>query len=135
MDVFSKQKRSDIMSKIRGKNNLSTEIALIKLFKEYRIIGWRRNFQLFGRPDLVFPALRIAIFTDGCFWHGHNCRNITPKTNKQFWQKKIADNKKRDKQTARKLRSLGWSVHRIWECQIKKRKISFSLKQRLIHRK
>ena len=71
-DTFTKKKRSQIMKAVKSKGNISTEIKLIKLFKEKKIKGWRRNYKLFGNPDFVFPKSKIALFADGCFWHGHN---------------------------------------------------------------
>src|SRR5690554_3639957 len=74
VDVFSKEKRSKIMSHVRSKGNLATEEKLTKLFRENGIKGWRRNYRLFGSPDFVFPKERIAVFVDGEFWHGHPTR-------------------------------------------------------------
>lgn len=74
-DVFSHKKRSDIMSKVRSKNNKSTELKLIQIFEENNIKGCRRNYPVKGHPDFVFLDKKIAIFVDGCFWHGHDCRN------------------------------------------------------------
>ncbi len=119
-DVFDKAKRSEIMSSIKSKNGLSTELRLAALFKENRIIGWRRNFKIFGKPDFVFPKKKIAIFVDGCFWHGCVYCKKTPNTNKTFWERKISRNKKRDKEVSNHLRHLGWKVIRIKECQLKK---------------
>ncbi|HBH24160.1 MAG TPA: very short patch repair endonuclease [Cytophagales bacterium] len=117
-DTFSKATRSEIMRKIKSKNNNSTELKIIHIFKKSNITGWRRNYKITGNPDFVFPKLRIAVFTDGCFWHGHNCRNLTPKQNNEYWQSKITKNKKRDQKINEYLQNLGWEVIRIWECQI-----------------
>jgi DNA mismatch endonuclease (patch repair protein) len=106
------------MRKIKSKNNNSTELKIIHIFKKSNITGWRRNYKITGNPDFVFPKLRIAVFTDGCFWHGHNCRNLTPKQNNEYWQSKITKNKKRDQKINEYLQNLGWEVIRIWECQI-----------------
>lgn len=119
-DKFSKSERSSIMRSVKSHNNKSTELKLIKSFKESNIKGWRRKYKLFGNPDFVFPKKRIVIFTDGCFWHGHSCRKTKPKENAQYWQKKIHKNKLRDKLVSEVLRQKGWQVIRIWECQIKK---------------
>ena len=114
-DVFSKAKRSEVMSRIRGHGNKDTELALIRVFRKYQITGWRRHQQIFGKPDFVFPKLSLAVFVDGCFWHGcpKHCKN--PATNSQFWEKKLKANKKRDRQVNRVLRNDGWSIIRIWE--------------------
>jgi len=118
-DSFTKVKRSMIMQRVKSNNNQSTELRLIKLFKKYRITGWRRNYKLFGKPDFVFPIYRVALFTDGCFWHGHNCRNTKPESNKAYWENKLERNRKRDKDVTTYLKSNGWSVVRVWECEIK----------------
>ena len=118
-DVFSKEKRSEIMSHVRGKENLATEQKLINLFRENGIKGWRRNYPLFGKPDFVFPKERIAVFVDGEFWHGHPTRGQIPKTNTDFWIEKIERNKQRDRLVNRTLKENKWIVVRIWQHQLK----------------
>jgi DNA mismatch endonuclease, patch repair protein len=120
-DIFSKEKRSQIMRSIKSKRNKTTELKLIDIFHNNNIIGWRRNYKLFGQPDFVFPDIKIALFTDGCFWHGHNCRNIKPSDNSEFWENKIKRNKKRDEEVTKILTHKGWRVLRIWECEINKK--------------
>jgi len=120
-DIFEKQKRSDIMSAVRSDNNKSTELKLIDIFKNLGIKGWRRSYKVKGKPDFVFLKEKIAMFTDGCFWHGHSCRNISPKDNSEYWRKKITANKMRDVIVGNHLRSLGWKVVRIWECELIKK--------------
>ena len=110
------------MSKIRSKKNKSTELRLIEIFKTAGIKGWRRNYPIKGHPDFVFMKERIAIFVDGCFWHGHDCRNVTPSDNAEFWNKKRIDNKERDARMTKRLESYGWTVLRIWECELKKKR-------------
>ena len=119
-DIFTKEKRSEVMSHIRSKNNKSTELKLIKIFKEYGITGWRRNYNVKGHPDFVFLQKKIAVFVDGCFWHGHRCQKHTPNENKDFWEKKLKYNKRHDKVTAELFQQRGWTVIRIWECELKK---------------
>jgi DNA mismatch endonuclease, patch repair protein len=119
-DILSKEERSNLMRKVKSKNNRSTEIRLVELFKEFKIAGWRRNFHLFGRPDFVFPNKKVAVFVDGCFWHGHDCRNTQPSSNQDFWNKKFAWNRARDSKVNLTLRKNGWKVIRIWECSLKK---------------
>ena len=109
------------MSKVKSKNNKSTELKMIEYFKEIELKGWRRNYKLFGKPDFTFPKKRVVVFVDGCFWHGHNCRNLKPKQNKEYWEKKIQKNKERDKLVTETLTQKGWKVYRIWECQLKKK--------------
>lgn len=119
-DVFSKQKRSDIMRSVRSSGNKSTEIKLLKQFKLNSIKGWRRHFDLIGKPDFVFPKAHLSIFADGCFWHGHTCRNVKPSSNRSFWKNKVDRNSSRDRRVAAILRRKGWHVVRIWECEIDK---------------
>lgn len=118
-DTFSKGKRSEIMRKVKSKKNRSTELKLISYFKERNIKGWRRNYKIKGNPDFVFPKKKIIIFTDGCFWHGHNCRNLKPSQNKDYWIKKIEKNIKRDKEITEYLEKKNYKVIRIWECELK----------------
>jgi DNA mismatch endonuclease (patch repair protein) len=122
VDTFSKKQRSEIMKAVKSKDNKSTEIRLIEIFKLHHVIGWRRNYKLLGHPDFVFPKKRVVLFADGCFWHGHNCRNVSPSENAEYWKRKIKRNKARDKETTRQLTQKGWKVIRIWECEIKKSK-------------
>lgn len=127
-DVFDKEKRSEIMKKVRSKNNKSTELKLIQFFKENNIHGWRRNYEVKGHPDFVFLDKKIAIFVDGCFWHGHNCRNTKPKTNQEYWDKKRERNIKHDKEITEYFENRGWTVIRIWECELKSNKALEKLK-------
>lgn len=122
-DVFDSKKRSDIMSKVRSKNNKSTELALIKFFKENNITGWKRNYPVKGHPDFVFLNKKIAVFVDGCFWHGHDCRNTRPSDNAEYWQKKRERNIMHDKEVTAMFEKRGWTVIRIWECELKKKNI------------
>lgn len=118
-DTFSKNKRSEIMRLVKSNKNKSTELKLILFFKLKGVKGWRRKYPLFGKPDFVFPKKRIAIFVDGCFWHGHDCRNTKPENNKEYWTQKINRNQKRDQLVNDYLNQKGWNVARIWECQLK----------------
>ena len=120
-DVFDERKRSEIMSKVRSKNNRSTELKLIQLFKENHIVGWKRNYPVKGHPDFVFLDKKIAVFVDGCFWHGHDCRNTRPSDNADYWKKKRERNMKHDKEITELFERRGWIVIRIWECEMKKK--------------
>lgn len=118
-DVFSKEKRSEIMSKVKSKD---TSIE-VKVRKEL----WRRGYRyrihakLPGKPDIVFPARKTVIFVDGCFWHGCPiCKRTMPKTNKQYWKEKIDNNKSRAKKHDKELKKQGWLVIHIWEHQVNK---------------
>ena len=106
------------MSLVKSNGNKSTEIALIDIFKLYKITGWRRRQRVAGNPDFVFWQQKIAIFADGCFWHGHKCRNVTPKQNGDFWKQKIEKTKLRDKKYTKLLKDAGWIVIRFRECEI-----------------
>lgn len=109
------------MSKVRSKNNKSTEIKLISFFKDNNITGWRRNYPVKGHPDFVFLDKKIAVFVDGCFWHGHDCRNTRPTSNADYWNKKRERNIQHDKEITSLFERRGWSVIRIWECELKKK--------------
>jgi len=119
-DVFTKAKRSEVMSRIRGSGNKETELALIKLFHKNKITGWRRRYPLFGKPDFVFPKYNLVVFVDGCFWHGCAKHSNMPVNNRAFWKKKLASNKARDLRVSRVLRRKGWHVIRIWEHELNK---------------
>ena len=103
------------MSRIRGRGNKDTELALIELLRQNGITGWRRNQNVFGKPDFLFRWNRLAIFVDGCFWHGCPKHCKMPNGNRAFWKKKLAGNRARDRRVNRELRKLGWRVVRIWE--------------------
>ncbi|HVI42327.1 MAG TPA: very short patch repair endonuclease [Anaerovoracaceae bacterium] len=128
-DVFTQEERSKVMKKVASKGNKSTELRLIKLFQDLGITGWRRNYNVKGHPDFVFKELRVAVFVDGCFWHGHDCRNTIPKDNAVYWCKKRERNIKHDKEITARFVDRGWTVIRIWECELKKKKLpSLTLK-------
>lgn len=120
-DIFSRQKRSEVMSRIRGSGNKGTELRLIQVFRNSGITGWRRHHGLHGKPDFVFPKLRLAVFVDGCFWHGCPKHATQPKANRKFWRDKIASNMARDRHVNRRLRKMGWRVLRIWEHELRRK--------------
>jgi DNA mismatch endonuclease (patch repair protein) len=103
-DVFSKKKRSEVMAAIRSKGNRGTEMKLVALLRANRITGWRRHLEIPGRPDFVFRRERVALFVDGCFWHGCRAHCRRPKSRAAFWRKKIARNQARDRKVTRLLR-------------------------------
>lgn len=119
VDIFTKEQRSHIMQQVKSSCNKSTELRLISYFKANHIIGWRRNFKLFGNPDFTFPKIKTVVFVDGCFWHGHNCRNTKPQDNIDYWKQKIENNRKRDIEVSKTLQQRSWKVIRIWECELK----------------
>lgn len=114
-DVFTKAKRSDVMSKIHGKGNKSTEGALAAILRTHKVTGWRRHAALPGKPDFAFRSAKLAVFVDGCFWHRCPRCFTKPVTNAEFWETKLAANVMRDLRVRRQLRALGWRVVRIWE--------------------
>jgi DNA mismatch endonuclease (patch repair protein) len=117
-DTFQKKKRSEIMALVRSAGNKTTELAMIALFKKQGIHGWRRNALLFGKPDFIFRKERLAIFVDGCFWHGCPLHGSLPGSNAEYWQKKIVCNKRRACAVNTFLTSKKWTVIRIWEHEL-----------------
>jgi DNA mismatch endonuclease (patch repair protein) len=165
-DVFSKRKRSEVMARIRSRGNRDTELALARLLRQAGMTGWRRHVsvslnrdplktlsrksgphasavQRFNRstkftvrPDFVFPKKQVAIFVDGCFWHGCRMHSLPAKwlrkssmannppsprlrrTGRAFWRRKLTSNKQRDRYVTRQLRRQGWRVVRIWEHEL-----------------
>lgn len=121
MDRHSKEQRSYNMSQIKGKNTKPEEKVRKYLFSQgYR---YRKNDpRLPGKPDIVLPKYKTAIFINGCFWHGHErCKYfVWPENNKEFWRKKIEENRSRDIKKSAELKALGWKVVTIWECELRK---------------
>jgi len=148
-DVFSKTKRSEVMSKIRAKGNKGTEMVLMRLLRINRISGWRRHVVLkfdaekikylkiskresfswkpYALVDFVFQQEKVAIFVDGCFWHGCLKHSNRPANNRIFWKKKLKRNEARDQWVNKMLRLHGWRVVRIWEHELEQ-----PLKKRVI---
>lgn len=123
MDVFDKNKRSWIMSRVKGKDT-KPEIIVRSIVHKLGC-RFRKNIKtLPGSPDIVLKKHRKIIFVHGCFWHGHNrCKRAAlPDSNIRFWQKKLAANILRDKRNIKQLMQQGWKVLVVWECQIKNEK-------------
>jgi DNA mismatch endonuclease (patch repair protein) len=118
-DIYSKSKRSDIMSHISGKET-KPEI-LVRKFLFANGFRFRKNVKdLPGKPDIVLLKYKTVIFIHGCFWHGHTCKRGTlPTTNVEFWETKIGGNVERDKQNVLELKKQGWKIIVIWQCEIK----------------
>lgn len=120
MDVFSKKKRSQIMSHVSGKNT-KPEIFVRSLLHNlgYRFRLHRKDLP--GKPDITLPKHKKIIFVHGCFWHGHTgCpRSKRPATNQKFWREKLDKNIARDKVTVNALKQLGWDVLIVWSCEVK----------------
>jgi len=118
-DIFSKPKRSEIMSHISGKETKPEVIVRKYLFSQG--FRFRKNVKdLPGKPDVVLLKYKTVIFIHGCFWHGHTCkRGVLPATNVEFWKTKIRGNIERDKRNVSELEKQGWKVFVIWQCEIK----------------
>ena len=119
-DTISKQRRSELMSRIRSKNS-KVELLVRSLVHRmgYRFRLHRKDLP--GKPDLVFAGRRKVIFVHGCFWHWHpdpNCKQARmPKSRQEFWRPKLEGNRRRDRENRQKLIELGWEVLEIWECE------------------
>ncbi len=103
------------MAAVRSRDNKTTELRLIAILREHGITGWRRRAGLPGKPDFVFRPERMAVFVDGCFWHGCRWHCRMPQDHRAYWQRKIARNVARDRATNRLLGQRGWHVLRVWE--------------------
>ncbi|GBE17187.1 very short patch repair protein [bacterium BMS3Abin15] len=118
-DIFSKKKRSEIMSKVRGKDSKIEIEFRKKLWKAG--LRYRKNpTNYFGKPDLALKKHRVVIFIDSCFWHGCKKHGSMPRTRKKFWETKIKRNKQRDKEVNRYYKKERWSILRVWEHEIEK---------------
>jgi DNA mismatch endonuclease (patch repair protein) len=132
-DVFTRAKRSDVMSRIRSRGNASTELAFAASMRTAGVTGWRRHVPLRAslrvdgvataltiRPDFVFRKERVAVFVDGCFWHCCPKHGRLPHSNRLIWKRKLAANLRRDARCNSALRSAGWAVLRLWEHDLKR---------------
>jgi len=126
-DTLTREERSERMSRVRSRGNRATELRLVALMRLNRVKGWRRGAPLPGRPDFIFPAAKVAVFVDGCFWHRCPRHTRTPKTHVAFWKSKLARNAQRDREVGRALRAAGWKVLRIWECALAPSRVKHTL--------
>ena len=117
-DIFSKSKRSQVMAAIRSRGNKDTELKLVAILRAAGITGWRRHWPIPGRPTFVFPCERLAVFVDGCFWHGCPKHGRKPGSNRAYWLPKLRRNQKRDIATGRLLAKARWRVLRVWEHEL-----------------
>ncbi len=106
------------MALVRGSKNKSTELKLLELMKKNGLTGWRRGVKMMGAPDFIWRKERLAIFVDGCFWHGCPRHRRVPKSRVDFWEAKLTANRRRDRLVTRTLREKGWTVLRVWECAL-----------------
>jgi DNA mismatch endonuclease, patch repair protein len=134
VDVFTEGKRSEVMSRIRGKDTR----AEVGLRKALHSRGFRYRLHVMkmpGRPDIVLPKYRTVIQVRGCFWHGHGCIDgHVPKSRRGYWVPKLRANKERDAHNDRALRSMGWKVVVVWECSLSSRKKIQSQVDRVVRR-
>ena len=119
MDHVTKRVRSKIMAAVHSRGNTTTELPLRELLWAAGIRGYRKHWPVAGKPDFAWPGRKVAVFVDGCFWHGCRCKYL-PRTNTAFWRNKIETNKRRDRRVAQSLRREGWTVLRIKECAVRK---------------
>lgn len=119
MDIFDRQKRSEVMSRVRGKDT-KPEMRARSYLHAAGLRYVLHDKRLPGRPDLSFPSRRVAVFVHGCFWHGHEgCKRATlPATRREFWQAKINKNRERDLGNLKALEAIGWRVLVLWQCAI-----------------
>lgn len=121
-DKWTREQRSRVMSRNKGRGTKSTEIALKMRLVAAGIRGWHTCATgIFGKPDFVFANERLVIFVDGCFWHGCKTHRTIPETNKEFWEKKIGTTVQRDATVTARLTEEGWKVLRYWEHDIRER--------------
>jgi DNA mismatch endonuclease (patch repair protein) len=118
-DRISKAQRSHIMRSVKQVGNKTTELRLIQIMRSAGIVGWRRKSSLEGKPDFVFRKAHLAVFVDGCFWHGCPRCHTLPASNQDFWRAKVVRNKTRDRLVKKRLTAGGWKVLRVWECQLR----------------
>ena len=131
-DVFDAPKRSAVMRRVKGKDTapeLAVRKALTALGARYRL----HRADLPGKPDIVLPGRRLALFVHGCFWHGHDCARgaRVPKQNRDYWLGKVARNRERDAVNRTALEARGWRVETIWECELKADDLKARLAQML----
>lgn len=120
VDIFSKDKRSNIMSRVKGKNTkpeLMVRTLLHKMGYRFRL----HQKDLPGKPDIILKKYKTVIFVHGCYWHRHDCKRgqSLPSSNKEFWKKKFQGTIERDEKACKQLKDLGWNVGIVWQCELK----------------
>jgi DNA mismatch endonuclease Vsr len=128
-DIFSKEKRSEIMRAVRHKDTLP-ELIIQSLIRDMGV-AYERETRIFNtKPDIIIPEMKKVFFINGCFWHGHTCgRGKLPDANRIFWEEKINKTKERDNRNYNELKSNGWDYLIIWECEIKKKSLDILIKK------
>jgi DNA mismatch endonuclease, patch repair protein len=121
MDRVTREVRSKIMASVRTSGG-TTERKMEKLLRLRGIRGFKKQWPIAGKPDFAWLKPKVALFVDGCFWHGCPRCNRPSKSNLKFWTSKIVSNRRRDLRVSRKLRRDGWSVLRVWECRIEEKR-------------
>jgi len=128
MDIFTKKKRSEVMSKVKNKGS--------KIEVDFQKKLWANGFRYrknsgkyFGKPDMVLPKYKTGIFIDSCFWHGckRHCR--IPTVRNKYWLQKLERNKARDKEVTKHYKKVGWKIFRVWEHDLKKKDFEFDYKK------
>jgi DNA mismatch endonuclease (patch repair protein) len=117
-DLFDPVQRSAVMRAVKSRDT-APELAVRRAAHALGLRFRLQRTDLPGKPDLVFPARRLALFVHGCFWHGHDCLRGArmPKTNRAYWESKIGRNVARDAAASAALKQLGWTPRTIWECE------------------
>lgn len=128
-DYLGTHARSAVMAKVQSRGNMTTELRMVALFRQFKINGWRRNQRLPGKPDFVFRQLRVALFVDGCFWHACPKCYRRPSSNRKYWDGKVQRNRVRDHLVNGILRKEGWRVFRIWEHNLNSTKSNQCMKR------
>ncbi len=121
MDRVTREVRSKIMASVRTSGG-TTERKMEKLLRLRGIHGYRKQWPVAGKPDFAWPKAKVALFVDGCFWHGCPRCNRPSKSNVEFWQTKVIANRRRDIRVSRRLRRDGWKVLRVWECAVEEKR-------------
>lgn len=117
-DTFDPETRSWIMSRVLSRGT-KPEVAVRKALRNAGCKFGTKGGRLPGKPDFVLPKIRLAVFVNGCFWHWHGCsRSRMPKANRDYWQKKISRNVRRDRRSKAALRNAGWRYWTVWECNL-----------------
>jgi DNA mismatch endonuclease (patch repair protein) len=131
VDTVDKATRSRYMSAVKSRGNRSTEMKMVRLLRKNKLKGWRRHKRITGTPDFCWPVIKVALFVDGCFWHGcPRCYNL-PKSNVIFWKNKVIGNRRHDKRVNLILRAQGWKVLRVWGCRINEKRTLLRLRTAL----